>query len=76
MPIALGNVVQDLENLDILTPNRLMLGRNNDRCPIGAVTVTSDAKKIIQENAQIFETCWLIINVPTLIGCCSISKIR
>ena len=45
MPIAFGNVVQDLENLDILTPNRLMLGRNNDRCPIGAVTVTSDAKK-------------------------------
>ena len=44
MPIALGNVVQDLENLDILTPNRLMLGRNNDRCPIGAITVTSDAK--------------------------------
>ena len=30
LPLAVGNVV-----LDILTPNRLMKGRNNDRSPSG-----------------------------------------
>ena len=71
MPIALGNSVHNLENLDILTPNRLMLGRNNDRCPVGAVTVTSDVKKIIHANVNIFDIwfkCWLISYVPTLMS--------
>ena len=63
MPIALGNIVHNLGNLDILTPNRLILGRNNDRCPVGAVTVTSDVKKIINTNVNVFEVwfkCWLL----------------
>ena len=29
-PIAVGNIIQDLENLDILTPNRLRLSRNRE----------------------------------------------
>ena len=33
LPIGLKNKVEDLENLDLITPNRLILGRNNDRCP-------------------------------------------
>ena len=68
-PIAIGNIVQDIENLDILTPNRLILGRNNDRCPTGPLTVTSDPRKIIKANNDIFDTwfkCWLISYVPTL----------
>ena len=69
LPIALGNIVQDLENLDILTPTRLMLARNNNRCPVGVLTVTNDANKIIQTNNKIFQTwfkSWLISYVPTL----------
>ena len=54
MPIALGNVFQDFENLDILTPNHLMLWRNNDRCPRGevtvTVTVTTDAKQMFKSS--------------------------
>ena len=64
-------MVQDLENLNMLTPNHLRLGQNNDRCSIGVVTVTSDGKQIVQANAQIFETwikCWLINYVPTLMS--------
>ena len=67
LPIALGNVIQDLENLDILTPNRLMLSRNNDRCPIGSLNVTSDPKRIIEANNKVFNTwfkCWLVSYVP------------
>ena len=69
LPIAIGNVVKDLENLDILTPNRLMLARNNSRSPAGAVLVSDDPKRIIQSNNEIFATwfqSWLVSFVPTL----------
>ena len=33
IPLAIGNITGDLENLDLITPNRLQLGRNNDRRP-------------------------------------------
>ena len=45
LPIGLKNKCEDLENLDILTPNRLILGRNNERCPNGAVTICPDKKE-------------------------------
>ena len=35
LPLGLGNIVSELENLDLITPNRLKLGRNNDRSPVG-----------------------------------------
>ena len=47
-----------------------MLARNNDRCPIGTLTVTEDIGKIIKMNTDVFNTwfkCWLISYVPTLI---------
>lgn len=33
LPLALGNIVSDFESMDLITPNRLRLGRNNDRSP-------------------------------------------
>ena len=30
LPLALGNIVSDYENMDLITPNRLRLGRNNE----------------------------------------------
>ena len=69
LPIAIGNIVQDLENLDILTPNRLMLARNNSRCPAGVISVSDDPKRIIPSNNELFTTwfkSWLISYVPTL----------
>ena len=71
MPIASGNIVQDLGNLDILTPNRLLLARNNARYPVGTLAVTDDPKRIIQANNRVFETwfkCWLISFVPKLMS--------
>ena len=70
LPIAIGNIVQSLENIDILTPNRLMLARNNDRCPLATLAVTEDIGKIVKSNTDVFNTwfkCWLISYVPTLI---------
>ena len=70
MPIALTNSVSDLENADIITPNRLKLGRNNERSPIGELNVTSDPSKIISQNNSIFVAwfeAWVISYVPKLI---------
>ena len=35
LPLCLGSNTNDLEALDLLTPNRLLLGRNNDRALLG-----------------------------------------
>ena len=70
MPIGLGNKCASLENLDLLTPNRLILGRNNSRCPTAPLVLSSDVKKIIQTNADIFNVwfkSWLVSYVPTLV---------
>ena len=69
LPLGLGNKSEDLENLDILTPNRLLLGRNNNRGPTAPLVLSSDVKKIVQMNNDIFSVwfnSWLISYVPTL----------
>ena len=70
LPIALGNTPPDIESIDLLTPNRLMLARNNSRCPVGTVDISDDPKKIIFRNNEVFDAwfkTWLVSHVPTLI---------
>lgn len=70
LPIGLGNKVDGLENLDVLTPNRLLLGRNNNRSPTAPLTLSRDVKKIIDTNEKIFSAwfrSWLISYVPSLV---------
>ncbi len=58
------------EMMDLITPNRLLLGRNNDRAPDLPLTVSQDYDKIISENEKIHHAwfeCWLISHVPKLI---------
>ena len=57
LPIAIGNETDDLESVDLLTPNRLRLGRNNDRSPIGTMDISSGVDRILDQNANIFN-CW------------------
>ena len=69
LPLALGNIVADYENLDLITPNRLKLGRNNDRSPIFPMDITSDPQRVMEENGRIFNTwfdAWLVSYVPKL----------
>ena len=70
MPIGLGNKSEMLENLDILTPNRLILGRNNHRSPTAPLELSDDFRRIIQSNNDIFTTWfkeWMTSYVPSLI---------
>ena len=69
MPLALGNSRSTTEALDLLTPNRLKMGRNNERSPEGCVTV-EHPDRILEENQQIFDAwfeLWLSAHVPKLI---------
>ena len=69
LPLALGNIKGDFEWMDLITPNRLLMGRNNDRCPIGPVSATDDPKRILLFNQKIYEAWfenWLLSHVPKL----------
>ena len=70
LPIGLKNRISDLEELDLITPNRLILGRNNDRCGNAPLVICPDHKKMIETNAKIFRAwfeTWLVSYVPTLV---------
>ena len=70
LPLCIGNKTEMIENLDILTPNRLILGRNNNRCPTEPLKLEPDLKGIIENNSNIFGVWfkeWLTSVVPSLI---------
>ena len=70
LPIGLKNKAESLENLNIITPNRLILGRNNGRCPNAPLRISGDHKGVIDSNANIFKAwfkAWLVSYVPSLI---------
>ena len=69
LPLALGSICSDLDNLDLITPNRLRLGRNNDRSPVGTMEVITTPSRFLRENEKIFNTWfenWLLSHVPKL----------
>jgi len=60
--LAVGNII-DVENMDLLTPNRLILGRNNDRSPSGNCVVSVDPSKMMKENYKVYDAwfeSWLL----------------
>ena len=70
LPIGLGNKTEMLESLDILSPNRLILGRNNCRSPTAPLEITHDVRRILESNKEIFTLWfkeWLVSFVPTLV---------
>ena len=70
LPIASRNTSAELETVELITPNRLRLGRNNQRSPVGPLKVSENLDKFISSNEEIFNswfTNWLICHVPRLI---------
>ena len=71
LPTGFGNIISDYENMDLITPNRLLLGRNNDRSLAATIEVTGNPDKILKENRRIFNLwfeTWLISHVPRLMN--------
>ena len=63
LPIAreassMSGVKQDVDNMDLITPNRLKFGRNNDMAPITPAILTNDPKKITVATWRAFEAWW------------------
>ena len=54
-PIGLGNIISDYENMDLITPNRLRLGRNNDRSPAATMELTRNPDRILKENRKFIQ---------------------
>ena len=69
LPLALRNFKGNFESMDLVTPNRLLIGRNNDRSPTRPLKVCGDYDKIIAENGRIYDAwfeIWLLSHVPKL----------
>ena len=58
LPICLGSRYRDLSHQDLITPNRLLLGRNNERAATGPTT-RAKCTKLIQQNDEIFKAWWM-----------------
>ena len=66
LPLAIVNITGELQNLDLIIPNRLRLGWNNDRSPMGPLTVSNNPKTFLKCNEQIFNAWfenWLITHI-------------
>lgn len=53
LPLALRNIKSSFESMDLITPNRPKLGRNNQRSPVECLQVTNDYDKILRDNKTI-----------------------
>ena len=65
----IGNETDELEHLDLITPNRLRLGRNNQRSPVGPLEVTDKLERLMKLKLDIFQSwweSWLVSAVPKL----------
>ena len=66
--LLVGNVTET-DTMDLLTPNRLILGRNNERSPSGDFVQTHNPMKLLESNARIYDAWfenWLECHVPKL----------
>jgi len=55
--------------MDLITPNRLLLGRNNQRSPDGFAVECDNPTKILKENEKVYNAwfeVWLLVHVPKL----------
>ena len=71
LPIGLGNIISDYENMDFMMQNRLRLGRNNDGCPGATEEITGNPDRISKENRKIVNSWFnlsLISHVPRVIN--------
>ena len=57
LPLCLGSRYENLEHSDLITPSRLLLGRNNQRAPTGYPRIASKSRQISQLDA-VYKAWW------------------
>ena len=59
LPVCLGSRYENLDHLDLITPSRLLYGRNNRRAP-GGFSRMSTPSKMIEDMELVFESWWKV----------------
>ena len=59
LPMCLGNEYRNLDHTDLITPNRLLLGRNNTRAVAG-LPVNCQPSNILVQNDEIQRAWWQV----------------
>ena len=59
LPICLGSKYEGLEHTDLITANRLVLGRNNKRAPVGYPRIESKSRQIEQMD-RVHKAWWKV----------------
>ena len=59
MPLCLGSKYRDLEHADLITPSRLLLGRNNKRAPAG-LQICGQPRRVMDQIEEVERAWWTI----------------
>ena len=59
LPFGLGSKSEDLGSLDLLTPNRLLLGRNNQRA-LGGYADLAKPSRLLKQNDEVWQAWWAV----------------
>ena len=57
MPLCIGSKYENLDHIDLITPNRLTLGRNNKRSPVG-FPVFDSGSRLMKQMDSVVEAWW------------------
>ena len=57
LPICLGSKTENLDNLDLITPQRLISGMNNSRAPQGPCRIEAPSR-LIKQMDKVYESWW------------------
>ena len=58
MPLCIGSKYENLDSLDLITPSRLILGRNNNRAPVGTNTLSGARSRLLRQMDEVNEAWW------------------
>ena len=59
IPLCLGSRTDNLEHTDLITPNRLMLGRNNRRAPVECAVVPTPSR-LMEQMDKVRDAWWKV----------------
>lgn len=66
LPIALGSKTDNLDNVDLITPSRLIFGRNNQRAPYGPCQMVAPSR-LIKQMSLVYDSWWKVWKSEKLI---------
>ena len=66
LPICIGSKVDNLDHVDVITPSRLLLGRNNRRALSGYVR-SSTPSRLIAQMDKVYDVWWNVWRTEKLV---------